>query len=504
MSARLVPACMLPLLATFSGASYAFAQSSDEPEPPQKLVKHNVAATKKKSAAKLVFAQVLFDVDNDPVTDLKTSDIRVRENGKPREVVLLRFAGSQGPTTAAGEFTNRSLMTPTVVLLDRLNGTLSNAAAASKGLGDVLQRMQSVNRVYIYSLTNHGDLFPVEPLPGTKPDSNAAPEPSAAELRSKLDDATRRLNGLRGKDYESSSPPGMRWKMTFQALSALVSEMASIAGRKNLIWVTRGEEEDRQFQWVVLTPSQFRRLSGMALGSGVAISTLDQAGPGADPVGLQQLTTLSDVTGGSFYAASDTEPAIAQAMIDSRSSYTIAYYSPPGEKQGKERKIRVDSVRKGVSVHLLKSEGAADADPDELEPEAFDAEARSSFDATEIRQGVTGSRDPGTGTVHFDIRVDPADVLIEHRGENYQARLSMMFAAYGESAQWATWPAAPADVNLTPDQFQKASTDGIVVSRSLRLDDQRQRIRVMVFDRGLHGIGSVTIPVSEIVVKPAQ
>jgi hypothetical protein len=37
--------------------------------------------------------------------------------------------------------------------------------------------------------------------------------------------------------------------------------------------------------------------------------------------------------------------------------------------------------------------------------------------------------------------------------------------------------------------------DGVVVSRDAPVDDKVQKIQVMVFDRGLHGLGSVTVPI---------
>jgi len=195
-----------------------------ELESPQRLVSLEVAAI---SAA------------GDPVTDLHEAEIQVREDGKLRPVVFFRFAGNNRPLAMAapGEFVNRPAPAPTLILLDRWNQRMLIAAAAWLGITTGLQSMESVDRVYIYFLTNHGDLFPVHPLPATDADLRAAPAPSAKELTAKLDDAVRKLPEFRDIDVQD---PVLRANATFLALNALGTQMASIARRKNLIWVTHG------------------------------------------------------------------------------------------------------------------------------------------------------------------------------------------------------------------------------------------------------------------------
>ena len=468
---------LIPIV--FAGAWQAFAQSNIASNPPQRVVTLSVGAS---------------NAQGMPVTDLRPADLQVREDGKPRPIVFFRFTGSQrsSASPAPGEFANHREPTPTVILLDRLNDDLRAAAAASNGISAVLQRMASVDRVYIYVLTNIGELFPVQPLPSAEPDSQPVRDPTAAELRTRFDNAVRKLNGLRDGDNRVNGIN--RANKTLQLLDALFSQMGSLPGRKNLIWVTGAN------YWAPAVddiPSEVRGWSAAAFDSEIAVFTVDQsASAGAflsDP-NFVILRSLSAATGGVWYPANEVEPAFADAIADARSSYTVAYYSSTPEN-GKEPKIRIDSARKGIRVRLLSRAGdaaqAGQLDADVLENTAFDDQLRSSIDAAEIGLRVGVSRSPGKA--HFRIHIDPADVFIEPTGSNYQVHLTVLLAPYSDHFEVPPMP-VDVDINLTPAELNKASKDGIVVTQDVSWNDKVPKMRVIVFDRGLHGIGSVTVP----------
>lgn len=208
---------MTRTLLLLAAAASAFAQPKGNDESPQRLVRLNVAAAK-----------------GDPVTDLRASEVQVREDGKLRPIVFFRFAGSKRPimAPAAGETVNRPETAPIVILFDRWNEQIQAAGPASFDIGAGLQRLESVERIFIYFLTNHGDLYPVNPLPATGADLRAMAEPIPAELRAKFDEAVRKLSGFR--DHVVMVDPSLRANTTFQALNALGTQMAySIAGRRS-------------------------------------------------------------------------------------------------------------------------------------------------------------------------------------------------------------------------------------------------------------------------------
>jgi hypothetical protein len=245
---------------------------------------------------------------------------------------------------------------------------------------------------------------------------------------------------------------------------------------------------------VVDTTPQVRKLAALAAESGIAFYTVDQSaqGAGADPLGegRQTLEMFPALTGGRWYASGDVESALTGSLIDGRGAYRLAYYSEFRQNDHKEHKIRLEGGREGV--HLLTREGyfgdTPETDPAVIEKAEIGVACRSAFDASDI--ALRASQSNG----HVTIHVDPADVLLDHAGDNYVGRLSVVLAYYSDIAFGQTNP-VQVDVRLSKEQYEQAVKDGIVVSQDLAVNDQIRRIRAIVFDDNLRTLGSVTIPV---------
>ena len=448
------------------------------------LVKLNLIATDSKGA---------------PVTDLRASDIRIREDGELRPAVFFRFAGGRHEVTqpAMNEFTNRPGPPVTAVLLDRWNERETTMASAWQDISAAVGRLENVDRLYIYYLANHGELLPVRALPGVEADLRAPQPPSAAALVAKLNESVRSLSGLRDI---ANVDPLERANKTMQALS-IVSRMGAIAGPKSLVWVTHGfpiQVLSLTQEWVDYT-RPLMDLAQIAVRSQVAIYTVDQSaeGAGADPAGLarQTLELLSAQTGGRWYSSGRASDALAGVAKDARGSYRLAYFSPLEAKAPRQNKLRVESTRKGV--HLLMRAGFIDdeprSDPDEVADDIFARQSHSPFDATEIGLRVVRTAKPSA--LHLDIHIDAADLYLERSGGRFHGSLSMKFALYQDGAFEDSPPAFRQELDLSQDQYDLAMKNGIVIPRDVQVTDKIQQVRLMVFDRAIQGLGSVTLPV---------
>ena len=470
------------LLFTVAACTFqVFAQSNSESSSQQRLITLNVAATNSRG---------------EPVTDLKVADVQLREDGKPQPIVFFRFAGGTRTTAplGAGEFANHAAPPPVVVLLDRWNERLVMSSRSGIQLGAAIQRLESVGNVYIYFLTNKGELVSVHPLPGTGEDPQSAANPSPAELRAELDHGIQEFQGFRSRD-----DLGVRINTTFQALETLSARMGAIEGRKTLIWVTEGIplmlRTGQRIGTVNFTP-QVRSLSELAAQSQIAMYTVDQTnGTGASELS-RTLEMFSALTGGRWYSRDDVASALADALTDARGSYRLAYYSAAPDKDGKEYKIRLETPRKGV--HLLTREGftsgTAGPSADQIETAGFNNQIESPVDASEIGLRVALSRAQQTGALHFDIRVDPADALIEHNGEHYQSKLDVMVAFYTGGLLKGTSPATRMSLSFTQAQMDRVTKEGFSMPLNLPVGSEIQNARIMVFNPGLQALGSVTLP----------
>jgi len=466
----------------------AQTQFSGAVSSPQRLVRLNVAAT---------------DSKGEPVTDLAQTDIQLKEDGQVHPLAFFRFAGAKRGmlAPALGEVANQPAPAPTVILIDRWNEHLTTAASAWIDVGTALQHAESVERVFVYFLTAHGDLYPVESLPAADADLRRTPEPTPAELRSKLDDAARKLNSLRDVDVLD---PILKANTTFKALDAMGAQMASLNGRKNLVWVSHGIPLSVRLpgaDWFDFTP-QVRALSSAYSQSQIAIYTVDQSSQGAGAnlgtLSEQTMQMFSSLTGGRWYPSDNASDAIAGALADARGDYRLAYYTPLREKDKKEHKIRLDSSRKGVRLLTRQSYfgDAKELAPATLERAIFTAEAHSPFEATEI--GVRVKPSPvASNKSHFVIRVDPSDLMLEQNGGNYHGEIALLLASYSQGALKNAPPPANLDINLSPDQFTQAQKGGIVLPQDVEVSSDIDNIRVIILDRKLYAVGSVTVPMSK-------
>jgi len=455
-------------------------------EGQQKLVKLNVAVT---------------DAKGDPVTDLTVNDVQLKEDGKPRNIAFFRFSGSKRPAEAPGpgEFTARPAPPTTLLLLDRWNERLITTAVAWTELSQAVKKLENPDGVYVYVLTNHGDLLPVRPIPATEAEAHAESQVSSAQLAAMLDDAVKKMQGFRSVD---ELDPFLRFNTTFKALGAIGQQLATLRGRKNLIWLTHGVPLTVRLpgtDWKDFTP-QVRAYTVAAAQAGVAIYTVDQsgAGAGATPdLSTQTLQMLASLTGGRWFSSDSIDVAAATSMADARANYTVAYYANVSEKDKKLHKIRLDSARKGL--HFLTRDGqlgdAPEPQTDALETAVFDNARRSPFDSSEIELRVAVNVDPATKTAHFRIRVEPADVMLQTVDQHHKGQLSLMLASYsGGVLNGASHPVI-VDVNLTEDQFKQAVKDGLLLTQDIGTSEKTQQVRVMVFDRELHSLGSATVPI---------
>jgi VWFA-related protein len=467
----------LSLLVLLASTSPALAQS-------RALVKFDLVATDSKGA---------------PVTDLQASEIQIREDGGPRPVEFFRFAGSKHEMAQPGmnEFVNRPGPPLTVVLLDRWNETEATLASAWQDVSAAVARVENVDRLYIYYLANHGELVPVRALPGPENDLRVPESEPASALVAKLNELVRALSGLRDT---ANIDPLERANKTLQGLG-IAGRMAAIAGPKNLVWVTHGfpiQVLSLQQQWVDYT-GPLMGLAQMAVRSQVAIYTVDQsaAGAGANVAGLsrQTLELVSAQTGGRWYSSGRAADALTGVAKDALGSYQLAYSSPVGVKGPKEHKLRLESTRKGV--HLLTRAGftgdEATTDPDEIADDVFARQIHSPFEATEIGLRVVRTAKPTA--LHLEIHVDAADLYVEHRGDRFHGSLSTKLALYHDGTYEDAPPAARQDFDLTQDQYDLAKKDGVVIPRDVEITDKIQQVRVMIFDREIQGLGSVTVPV---------
>jgi VWFA-related protein len=429
---------------------------------------------------------VALDIHGQPATDLSASDFQLFEDGKPKQITYFRFTGGKVVKAEPGEFSNRS-GTPkhtTVILVDLLSDRLLSDSVVGKEVAETLKKLETSDDVFLYFLTNHGEVFPIRGLEDAGRGSwtqNAGPM---------IDLAVKKLYGIRPMEDRD---PAVRFNLTFAALNSLGGQMQQIAGRKSLIWVTHG------------VPLYYRPLNGGQLvdltrpfqviaerleRSQIVIYAVQQSLRGAGEAlvteGGQSLELFTGLTGGRIYRTDNADTALAQAKLDARANYQIAYYSETAATDGKRHKLRVTCSRKDIRL-LTEQEfhGLEPTQSPDFEQLTYLEAARSPIDDEEIGLRATVSRIPGETARTFHLTIDREDLLLH----DAKGKVSVAFAIYGGRDDGRVTQPMPVDVSAT-------ATGTIAFQQRLAIDPAINKVRAIVVDSERGAVGSVTIPLS--------
>jgi VWFA-related protein len=165
-----------------------------------------------------------------------------------------------------------------------------------------------------------------------------------------LDRALRQLQQFRPIDLED---PDLRLQATMQGLGNLADQLATLPGRKSIVWITHGVPIDNTW-YADAYAADISRICFQLVSDKIpvyAVHESDELGIHIDSGSfLEQFTGL---TGGIMFGSDRTEEAISQAIKDSRFSYSLSYRPEHLTWDGKFHKLRVKSTRPGIRLRTL-------------------------------------------------------------------------------------------------------------------------------------------------------
>ena len=439
---------------------------------------------------------VALDNHGQPVTDLTADDFQITDGGKLQKISFFRRVSEERhnhlPVAGPNEFSNRAKDTTrnaTVVLFDILNMGFSERGIAAEQLVKALGRVERADSLYLYMSTVDGKLFA---LRGISPESmgvGSAGPSWTSQAKPMVDQAIKTLTHFRSPDIDVF----VRTELTFKLLETLGAELATVPGKKTIVWVTDGvpialgnRRSDTGVP-VDFTP-MIRGLSEALERSDIALYPVRQlmlgreddigtasggiGGTGGGGTGVASLATLNlfaDITGGRRNAGKDIGSAIQQAMTDSQFYYQLAYYAPAENWNDKFHKVRVISTKRGVRIQAETGYYAWKTEAGARKQDAFRAAASTPYDAEEIGLRATVSADPGDNESSVvKLRIQARDVALAQEGDRYTGHLGIMIVGYLPTGLAESTPMSPLDINYTAAQREQALKDGIEFAQTRR------------------------------------
>lgn len=526
---------------------------------------------------RLVEVSVVVRDGHGPVANLSRDDFKIFDKGKERPIAVFhaisspRSNGSQSANDNSaqleplpkGVFTNRrdvpeaNAVSATVVLMDALNTDPVDQQGVRKQLLKYIATMHAdaTRPVAIYQLgtdirvlqdfTDDPAILQKaaakfqgastalyrasnEAAPYTD-DALMANDPTIAALR----EAFNEMNDFHTVD---------RVETTAKALEQIAAHLASIPGRKTLIWMsgsfpsflmnaeghsfTAANRENRTFDEeikravkamstanVAIYAVDARGLAGVPASGGVAT----QLAPGGSrrsrngafgtatngqigaltvdtPDGLETMKQLAEGTGGrAFVNTNDLQGAVDKAMEDADVSYMLGFYAPdPSDESFHELKVKVD--RPGVEARYRSGYLSMSSKPPGKNDRTaiLRNAATSSLDATAIR--LAAALDPAqSGSIQVTLKIDMNDFVLENKNGKWSGGADVDFVSLAADGKVLGLASKTISFDLTNDAYLARKKDGVILQQSVAANQKLARLRVVVLDHETGAVGSLSM-----------
>jgi len=532
----------LPILAALAAAMLS-------PQTPELVLR---------TTTRLVQINVIVTKDGAPVPGLKKEDFQVFDNGKHQEIrqfsedtraMLPSVADPLPPGTFTNQLEQRSgaPAAVTAILLDALNTKFSDQTYARKQVVKFLSQIQPQDRVAIYTLDSRG----LKVLHDYTTDSAELVARLAKYLTQSvgpdtLSDFADPLNGFlasQGNPLETARFRDDRILHTLHALEFISDNLASLPGRKNLIWVSAGFPLQIGFtgdspaqsgvppgraslahkpassdSWTVNTDRAIRALNnanlaiypvdarGMELPGTASVSAPGLPGQGTSSRfyhNQEAMGELAERTGGrAFWNTNDIAGAIRSAVEDSAVTYTLGFY-PQNDKFDNSfhnLKVKLADVPGLSHLQLRYRKGYLDQktppQDEGLRHAALGDAVWSPMDANGI--GLLARVKETSGNLEVTLRIDPKSILLDPHGDQWAGKLDLLFVEKDEHGAQTYDLDVTLALDLKKQNYDRLQQEGLIYRRVFPRTGKASEIRVIVRDASTGAVGSVTAPFNAI------
>jgi len=508
---------------------------------------------------RLVQVSVVVHDKKGPVADLKKENFSLFDRGKEQKIAVFAVDSIDAPPKAwpavpPNLFSNRMRRadTPTsitVILFDGLNTKIQDQAYARKQILKFLDQIQPNDRVALYLLG--GDLRILHDFTNDPDHLAKALAKYHGRISGELDAADPAPRDPTGNDdldqFLQNSDQTMsdfynvnRAVFTLDAMEAIAHHLASLPGRKNLVWVSGG------FPFTLgLEPGDFSldnpnrehrtfadetdRVARAMNDANIAIYPVDARGLMTDPAmsassarlpspiprgrnpapprifvpaNHDTMQILAERSGGRAYInTNDLTSAMRDALNDGKVTYTLGFYPASDDWDGKFHDVKVKVDRGGVDVRYRKGFVAYNEHPPtpkQLKDELQNA-VHSPLEATGI--GVNARVDvvdqPKPGTLRLITQVDQTNFKLEQNLDRWVGALEILYVQYAADGKVLNADAQTVNMNLGKERYDDIQKRGFLYSKTVEPLAGADRLRIVVMDHTSGNIGSLQIPIGK-------
>jgi hypothetical protein len=283
------------------------------------------------------------------------------------------------------------------------------------------------------------------------------------------------------------------------AIQAIAGHMAIVPGRKSLLWVSQG-----------FPPRQIREASDswaktidVVNQANVELDAVDSnglAGPPRrwGPGGVASMQELAERSGGkAYYNRNDLDAAMAQAIEEKRTSYTLAFYLGDDERDGKFHRLSVHVNRPHLDLHYRQGYIAGtDRRMEQAQKKAeLESVLLSPLDATGVGITMSVQSVPGKprGTLRIRAILDSATISLAEKSSRWAGKFDEMFIELNADGKTIAKISNSKQFQLNAVQRERFEREGLTYSESIPLEDGAAKVRVIIRDSETGHVGSLTM-----------
>jgi hypothetical protein len=96
--------------------------------------------------------------------------------------------------------------------------------------------------------------------------------------------------------------------------------------------------------------------------------------------------------------------------------------------------------------------------------------------------------------MHFELRIDPTDILLHQQGDHFEGALTFVIGDFGASGPTSEPTVLNFNLNLKREQRDAVMKDGIPISQDHAVNDSVRKVRIIILDQGTNAVGSLILP----------
>jgi hypothetical protein len=327
-------------------------------------------------------------------------------------------------------------------------------------------------------------------------------------------------------------------EITAAAIEAIADHLASVPGRKSLVWITGGlplridlamrlnkaQAADRDLMGeptyramkalnaadIAVYPVDARGLMPGPAASPpkghITVRQAMQGGPSVSSMSVSQthdpLIALARITGGqAFYNSNDIQGAIRKAIDDAEVTYTLGFYPESDELDSTFHEIKLRVKGKNYEVHsrngyrAVPQEATTESQREKLLRDALWSPIAAS--GMELVVGIQKVYGPEPGASHLAIAVASKDLALEPKDGKWAGTVDYVVSQRASDGRILDRKAKGIAFNFDQEQYRKVQSEGITISDSAQPLAGAVEIRIVLLDRTSGRIGSVMVPLAK-------